>query len=269
MIINYAALNFTGFGKGGDEQPPVNKPDGTPYDLDDPQFPVIKNSVHKWKLNYWKLPPMPSYWLKYVAEHWTYFNQTRFHGALQQASFGLLKDVDAMKMKLRGHCQYYYGRKPTSIRLSPNLFNAPHEGFVNRVLIHEMCHQYAFEVHKAVNEVAQGHGPMWQQTMHMAGLTPSRYDTVGNEMYMDKKEKKKHAEQLDIMSKNTQLRSELVKNYQPALMLVGEEVVFIYKGQLVHGRLLGTKTKGKYDVVTKTQGIFQCPKSSLFQAKGD
>lgn len=234
------SVGFEGFGDahkkiGLKTQPPIVDKNGKPYDLDDPIFPVVKD--HEFRVNYWAMPKTAPFMLRYMDEHWTYFNKTRFHGKLTKPNFGLLKDVDAKRMKLRGH--YIYGT-PGLIELSPNLFNAPHEGWINRILIHEMCHQYVFETYglkQAVEDGAKtkGHGILWQQAMHMAGLPASRFDDQGNEMYFDKKEMKKHKEFVD-RADNTKLLKETRAEYHPMTTpAFGDLVLFVLNVKRVIG----------------------------------
>jgi hypothetical protein len=178
-------------------QPPIKDKQGQPYDLDDPILPVVKD--HQFRIRYWQMPKTPAFYFKYLEEHWDYFNKTRFGGKMKRPSFGLLKDVDALSMKLRGR----YRPMDNLLELSPNLFNAPHEGWLNRTLIHEMCHQYVWEVHgsdvaREDGRKTKGHGPLWATAMRMAGLPPSRFDDTSNEMFFDKKEEKKHKPVIDF-----------------------------------------------------------------------
>lgn len=203
QVNEETAISFDGMDiKRHDTQPPIVDKKGVPYDLNDPEFPVIKD--HKFKVNYWAMPKTPAFMLKYLTEHWEYFNKTRFHGALKAPSIVLLKDVSAITMKLRGRYSYY----DRILSMSPNLFNSPHEGWVNRILIHEMCHQYVFDVHGETEmKKEKGHGPIWKETMRMAKLPPSRFDDTSNEVYMDKKELKKHAPVINFRNKHAELVS--------------------------------------------------------------
>lgn len=177
------SIKFEGFEPPKDEQPQVFMKDGRPYDMNDPQFPIVRN--HKFSDKYWAMPITDAARLRYIKEHWKYFNQTRFNNFLKEPTFVLLKDVNAWRMKLRGDWSDSLRR----LRLSPNLFNSPHEGWVNRVLIHEMCHQYVCEKFGQSEKEQKGHGPLWRAAMMMAGLHPLRYDLESNETYTDPFEK--------------------------------------------------------------------------------
>lgn len=199
-----SVIDGLGGGKGRlMTQPPiVNPKTGNEYDLNDPEFPVVKD--HAFKIRYWAMPKSTPFFLKYMKEHWAYFNKDRFHGAMKEPKFGLLKDVDALRMRLRGRFTYN-GRV---LELSPNLWNAPHEGWVNRILIHEMCHQYVYDVHGQTEwSEEKGHGPLWKQTMRMAGLPPSRFDLTSNEMFFDAKEVKKHKPIMDYRALHRALKT--------------------------------------------------------------
>lgn len=184
-------------------QPPIKDPKtGDYYDLDDPEFPVVKD--HTFKLRYWEMPRSTTFLLRYMKEHWEFFNKTRFHGRMESPKFSLLKDVDALRMKLRGRFSF----TERDLALSPNLWNAPHEGWANRTLIHEMCHQYVYDVHGETEyKIKKGHGPLWKQTMVMAGLPPSQFDNTSNEMYFDAKEIKKHKPLLDYRATFRELKA--------------------------------------------------------------
>lgn len=173
-------------------QPPVKKPNSDEfYDLNSPEFPVVQD--HEFKTKYWLIPHnSTSSYLRYLEEHWAYFNKTRFDGKLKKPRLGFLKDLDATRMRLRGRftpprrTEY---EKPGLLEVTPNLFNAPHEGWVNRTLIHEMCHQAVWEedgIDAWDDEYKQGkgHGHRWMAWMRKAGLPPSRFDDTKNEIYM-------------------------------------------------------------------------------------
>lgn len=186
-MIEELAIKFSGININRSiSQPPITDKYGRSYDLDDPAFPVVKD--HDFKTKYWAMPKTATFMLKYLEEHWVYFNKTRFGGRMKPpAELGLLRDVDAMKMKTRG-MWWPYERK---LKISPNLFNAPHEGWVNRTLIHEMCHQHVSDL-EGGERSQKGHGPKWQHRMMEAGLPPNRFDFTSNITYMDQFERRKH-----------------------------------------------------------------------------
>lgn len=188
------AAGYEGFGfiKKSESQPEVINPKTQkPYDLTDPEYPVVNDASHKFKWQYWKMPKsVDSLMIDYLEERWVYFNRTRFGGRLTKPQIRLLRDVNALKMKLRGLWTSSDTKPPGELAISPNLFNAPHEGWVNRTLIHEMCHQEEFETFGTIDRTEKGHGPRWQALMRRAGLRPNRFDTEGNETYADQKEKK-------------------------------------------------------------------------------
>ncbi len=247
MIENVSAINFDGFGEVKDEQPQVFKKDGTPYDMNDPEFPIVRD--HQFKVKYWQMPRMDSYHLRYMDEHWVYFNKTRFHGELKKPELALLRDTDALKMKLRG----LWEPRKRKLSLSPNLFNAPHEGWANRVLIHEMAHQYVTEHHGWEKEIedgkkTKGHGPLWQAAMRMAGLAPNRYDYEGNETYMDMHEKKKHKQEIERRDRRSDTFRQLAERGVPQPNpLPGERIRFIddNANELIGIFLKMEKRKGK------------------------
>lgn len=187
------AAGYEGFTflKKKDEQPEVINPKtGKPFDLTDPEFPVVSDKEHHFKWSYWKMPKSSdSIMLDYLEDHWAYFNRTRFGGRLTKPRIRLLRDVNAVRMKLRGLWTGSRTQPPGELAISPNLFNAPHEGWVNRVLIHEMCHQDEWETFGSIDRDEKGHGPRWQECMRKAGLHPNRFDTESNETYADQKEK--------------------------------------------------------------------------------
>jgi hypothetical protein len=52
------AVGFNGINvKNHKTQPPINDPKGVPYDLDDPEFPVVKD--HEFKVKYWTMLKTP------------------------------------------------------------------------------------------------------------------------------------------------------------------------------------------------------------------
>jgi hypothetical protein len=215
MIVEIEVLaapkfKFEGLKKGSDDQPPVFRPDGRPYDLNDPVFPVVKSKDHVFRYKYWEVLRSAPALIKYLEEHYDYFNKTRFDGKLTRPKILLLKDIDAKKMRLRG--RWNPGKR--TLFISPNLFNAPHEGWVNRILIHEMAHQYVTDIHGRFADLeewkhSKGHGPLWQAAMIDAKLPPHRYDYEQNDTYMDEEEKmEKHIDQ-------SYWKSFAGKNYNP------------------------------------------------------
>jgi hypothetical protein len=194
MIVE-EAISFDGFSMPASEQPQVFRKDGKPYDMNDPDFPIIRG--HKFTNNYWAMPIMDSSRLKYIEERWKYFNQTRFHNELQPCKFALLKDMNAWRMKRRGDWTGALRR----LRVSPNLFNSPHEGWINRILLHEMCHQYCFEKFGKAEKENKGHGPLWKAAMQMISLPPLQYDYEQNETYTDPFEKRVMEKTLDKRAK--------------------------------------------------------------------
>lgn len=193
MIRDLSAVHFKGIGQGVNEQPPVYDKDGKPLDMNDPDLPIVKDKS-KFTYYYWKMPKIKTTMLKFISEHWDYFNRTRFKGILLPAKFGLMRDVDANYMKKRGFCRY---GKPCLIALSPNLFNAPHEGWVNYVLLHEMCHQAVYEdwvrADISIEYLDSGktaHDDNWQNWMYKVGMPLRAKDIHPNDTYMDEKEKR-------------------------------------------------------------------------------
>jgi hypothetical protein len=205
------AIKFSGLNvKKTTSQPPINDKDGKPYNLDDPEFPVIKD--HEFKVNYWAMPKTRDFFIKYLVERWHYYNRTKFHGKLQEPNIDLLKDLYAGKMRTRGLWKVY----TRELLISPNLFNAPHEGWVNRVLLHEMCHQSVWEIHGpdvAIKDGAKtkGHGPVWQSEMRRVGLPPSRFDDATNDTYMGRDDLKREDPQRDFRANLAEAR----KKYGP------------------------------------------------------
>lgn len=219
-------------------QPPiVNPKTGMEYDLDDPEFPVVKD--HEFKIKYWAMPRSTSFYLKYMTEHWAHFNKARFHGAMKPPdAFGLLKDVDAKRMRLRGRFRF----KERRLEVSPNLFNAPHEGWINRTLIHEMAHQYVYDVQGETEiSIEKGHGPLWKAAMRMANLPPSRFDNTANEMFFDAKEKKRHAPQMNFQERRRELLKTRVIVQRPSL---GYPVEVMHLEGNALGVLIGPSRQG-------------------------
>jgi hypothetical protein len=242
------AIQFEGLEIPKDKyQPPVKKkPDSDEYyDLNDPEFPVVQD--HEFRTKYWRIPHNSfSTYLRYLDEHWAYFNKTRFEGQLKKPRFGLLKDLDAQRMRLRGR----YGpetRRPLDeagmLEISPNLFNAPHEGWVNRTLIHEMCHQAVWQVEGPdawddEYKQGKGHGSRWMSWMRHAHLPPSRFDDTRNEMYMGPDDHKREQDRQELREKVKEVRKTRVPMQQPRIGL-GVAIHFKNKEDLVIGILIG------------------------------
>jgi hypothetical protein len=228
-------------------QPPVKKKNSEEfYDLNSPEFPVVQD--HEFKTKYWLIPHnSTSSYLRYIEEHWAYFNRTRFEGKLRKPKFAFLKDLDAMRMRLRGRFGPPSRTKyedPGTLELSPNLFNAPHEGWINRTLIHEMCHQAVWEIDGIdawddEYKHGKGHGPRWMQWMRHAHLPASRFDDTKNEMYMGDDDHKRAQERKDIVKKVHEVRMKRIPVQQPKMFL---PVLLLFKDKIdtpVTGILIG------------------------------
>ena len=242
------AIGHEGFSflKPKDTQPEVMDPKtGKPFDLTDPEYPVINDPSHKFKWEYWKMPKsVPALMENYLEERWTYFNKTRFGGRLRKPELVLLRDVNALRMKLRGLWTSSVSKPPGKLSISPNLFNAPHEGWVNRTLIHEMCHQEEWETFGSIDPKEKGHGPRWRALMTRAGLHPNRFDTERNETYADKKEKKIYQE---VLEKNKVFLQnlEILRGTRSPMMKPAEglEVLFATSKGIIFGTLMSKAEK--------------------------
>lgn len=212
MAIRELAMEIEGFDDlpqrlNQDEQPPViNEKTGKPYDLNDPDFPVVKG--HKFKYRYWAMTKDPGSLVGYLKEHWDYFNKTRFHGKMEQPTLALLRNLSGATARTRGLWQP--GLRKLSI--APSMFKAPHEGWVNRVLIHEMAHQYVTDF-EGGERVEGGHGPKWQATMRWVGLPPMRYDTESRDTFLTKVEKQDKAIQEQKFQRFQQKLSQRVEEW--------------------------------------------------------
>jgi hypothetical protein len=242
------AIEFEGLEIPKDKyQPPVKKKGTTDeyHNLNDPEFPVVQD--HEFRVKYWTMPHNSfSRYIKYLEEHWEYFNRTRFNGQLKKPRFSLLKDLDALRMRLRGR----YGpesRHPLDeqglLEISPNLFNSPHEGWVNRTLIHEMCHQAVWQVDgpdawDGEYRVKKGHGPLWAHWMRHAHLPPSQFDDTSNETYMGIDDHKRDQDRKDFKVKVIETRRGRVQVQQPKIFLP-IMILFRNEDEPVIGILIG------------------------------
>ena len=141
--------------------------------------------------------------LRWMREHWHYFNIHRFKGVLKEPHFALLNDVNINRLRKRGDWTPYASR----IRLTPSLFQPKDERYANHVLIHEMAHQYVSE-QLGGETVEQGHGPKWKGVMVDVGLTPNRYDFTNNRAFMNKL-------QIEEKEKDDKMRSDLLFERNP------------------------------------------------------
>jgi predicted SprT family Zn-dependent metalloprotease len=266
MTIKEISIELEGFGDirkklHQDEQPEVLDPKtGKPLNLKDPDFPVVTG--HKFRYRYWAMAKDTRSLIAYLEEHYDYFNKTRFHGKLKRPNIAILKDVAAHRMRLRGVW------KPglRTLAFSPNLFNAPHEGWVNRILIHEMCHQEVTDFDGGERE-EQGHGPKWKAAMVRAGLPPIRYDYESNETYMDKVEKQKHAKLIEKRNAVKQAHKILTEERVPVTKVaVGMNVLFTDPhGEIVYGKVQA-KEGGKWLVYVESKGKhYYVAKLAMFQ----
>ncbi len=177
----------------------INPKTGLPFNLKDPELPVVNDPGHTFKYYYWKMPrSQPVVMLGYLQEYWEYFNHKRFKGTLKMGRFALKKNTSALTFKTRGT---FYGQSNGLglIEIHPALFKAPHEGWINHTLVHEMAHQKVFQTGgdpSKENIETQGHGPRWQMYMREAGLQPERYSQHGNMDYFNEKDKAEYADRL-------------------------------------------------------------------------
>lgn len=113
------------------------------------------------------------------------FNAKLFNSELPTPRFGLLKDVSAGRMRLRG--RWWPSKK--LLEMSPRTFFAPIEVFLE-IFLHEMAHAATSEISKDYSYVLQGHGPTWQGWMRKIGLDPKRFDENDNYVYTSVQERK-------------------------------------------------------------------------------
>lgn len=240
------SIELEGFKRPTDKKQPevIDQKTGKPYDLTDPDLPVVTSP--SFTVHYWLMPKTPAFIDKYLKERYDFFNKTRFQGKLRQPTLKLVtRGKDAFDLKTRG----LWSSGINTISISIHLFKAPHEGWVNNTLIHEMCHQYVSVFEGGESEL-KGHGPKWQAAMRRAGLTPSQYDYTPNEMYMTEREKRKVKIQLQqrqaYLDAYNKLKAthQLVKAPKP-----GTKVVFLDGNGGVHyGVLVKKSPSGKWTV---------------------
>ena len=260
-MSDITAVGYEGFSflKVQNTQPEVINPKtGKPYDLKDPEFPVVDDPNHKFRVQYWQMTKtVQSYLLQYLEERWVYFNKTRFGGRLSKPEIVLLKDVNAVRMRLRGLWTSNPDKPPGKLSVSPNLFNAPHEGWVNRTLIHEMCHQEEFETFGSIQRLQKGHGPRWQAFMRKAGLHPLQYDTEANETYADRHEKIQFQE-IQEKSKPFLQAYEVLKATRSPIKgkpTIGEHVLFATSQGIIYGKVISKATKAGFWYVEEDRNV--------------
>lgn len=185
------------------EQPQVNDPvTGKPLNMNDPELPIIRDPDAKFTQVYWRMADTDYAKLTYLREHWEYYNKKLFEGKLRPLDqIRLLRDVAVISMRKEGH----FGRKRVEgelkreLAVSPNLFNAPHEGWVNNLIVHEMCHQSTHEQYPEDFAVQDAHGWRWQREMLRCGLQPTVVGTWHPLTMADNAEKKTLS--IDLSSK--------------------------------------------------------------------
>lgn len=107
--------------------------------------------------------------VRYINHVWHKANAEFFQNKLVPPHFKIGKDAGA---KLKNLGMWYPMQRVLLIR--PRCFNNV-EGHAVGIILHEMCHQAAHEIHFAAEPKQGGHGPVWQAMMRKCGLTPSRY----------------------------------------------------------------------------------------------
>lgn len=249
-IKSFAALDFVGFKRPTvKEQPPVFDPKtGQQYDLSNPDLPLAVSPA--FTVHYWLMPKTQAFVLKYLNERYDFFNHTRFGGKLSKPKLVITSSGStALNLKNRG--VWYSATR--EIHISIHLFKAPYEGWANNVLIHEMCHQFVTDFLGGESE-EKGHGPKWRATMLKAGLSPSRYDSTPNSMYMNDRERRKHGKELtrrDLYLKSYNLLKETrehLKSPKP-----GDKVVFPNGvGEILTGEIESRSIGNKYWTIKVT-----------------
>lgn len=164
---------------------------------DDSQVPLvhITDALHQ---EYMKAQREPRMRLRFMADLWKFFNQTKFQNKMRMPNIGFMKEQSATRMRIRA----YWRGVDRKLKVSPRLFNASQEFFVETFL-HEMCHQATYEIGAmTLEEVAdnrrhKGHGRVWAKWMKHVGLNPLRYDPNENTVYMTEEEKIEHKESKD------------------------------------------------------------------------
>jgi hypothetical protein len=139
--------------------------------------------------------------LKYMVEHWHYFNIHKFSSRMKEPHFAVSKAVSTKDMRVRGD----WSTRDRILRISTNLFQAPFEGYVNHVLCHEMCHQWTSEILMDPKD-SHAHGEKWKASMVMIGFTPNQYEFSDNFQFMNKVQLQQEEKRKSILQNAVMLK---------------------------------------------------------------
>ncbi|QRE00244.1 hypothetical protein [Burkholderia phage BCSR5] len=186
-------------------------------------------------------PQNTAFRLKFMKALWQHFNAAKFHGALQEPRFGLMKNMAAHKMRVRGRWWPLYHR----LEMAPRIFNAS-PAFFFEIFLHEMCHQAVTQVDKMDNDpherANKGHGRYWQAWMKKVGLNPSRFDPNDNSTYLNKEEREAHDKKLQKLEQDK--AAVKLEPMHVSTRSAGQEVTVQWNNELLHGLTAGEGKKG-------------------------
>ena len=205
-----------------------------------------KGTTDELALAYKQAQGNPKFRLPFAKKLWTYFNKTKFADRLTMPKLEVsTKPSFGMPGGLRNaRGVYQTGRNfgPGIIWLADFLFNSS-EAFTNEILLHEMCHQAAWEIDHDTDRSQKGHGPVWQRWMVHVGLDPRRYDPTDDYEYKSGVERAKEDSELSTKY-GPRASPSVFKELRKAETPVLGPCVFEYKGRALQGVLVRTVQPG-------------------------
>jgi hypothetical protein len=103
-----------------------------------------------------------------LYDRWEEYNEAYFEGKMVPA---LILMAEPSNPRRLGDCGEYSGLAgvKSQIRIRPSLLNRYGKKFVLDVLLHEMCHQFAYEISGEHDDSWAGHGPAFSAKANEIG----------------------------------------------------------------------------------------------------
>jgi hypothetical protein len=173
--------------------------------------------------------------LQFLREEWARLNKSAFKEKLTSCVIRFLKKMSTGKMRQHGHWEP--GRRVLAFNI--RVFNST-RGQLEKLILHEMCHQAVTDIDKVIDRTKGGHGPNWVAWMRKVGLDPDRY--VSKEDHLNLLTEEERKEKISEEQKDKNLKEEA----KPARSVYkGTCVKFAYQGNWKLGRFVLRKAGGK------------------------
>ena len=157
--------------------------------------------------------------------------------------------------KFRSHGKW--NKETRTISITPRIFNGNYEQ-AKKLMLHEMCHQAVTDIENTVENVKQGHGPLWSKWMKHVGLNPERYVPKEEHENLMTKEEKERIEK--IKDKERDLKKKVDVSKGNSIKIVNPETK-----EIALARIIVQMAGGQFLVMSEDGSTWQAPPSKMFE----